>query len=32
VPDLPLALYNASPDRPSCAAMTAGLRRWVGAS
>lgn len=30
VPSLPLALYNASPDHPSCSAMTAALRQWVG--
>jgi hypothetical protein len=30
VPSLPLSLYTSSPDHPSCAAMTAGLRRWVG--
>jgi hypothetical protein len=28
-PTLPLALYTASPDHPSCAAMTASIRRWV---
>lgn len=30
-PTLPLALYTASPDHPSCAAMTAAIRRWVAA-
>lgn len=30
VPSLPLSLYAGSSDRPSCPAMTAALRRWVG--
>lgn len=30
VPSLPLALYTASPDHPSCSTVTAAIRQWVG--